>query len=66
MEYQIGDRVFIVADNIGFEAVIVDERDSNNKRPSSRWKVRPDDGKEFWAYDFEISRLIRRGNESAS
>lgn len=49
----IGDRVFVVADNFGSPAVIIDERESDVS-PVSHYKVRTDSGDEFWAYDFEI------------
>ena len=52
---KIGDRVFVVADNYGGPATIVDVRESR-VRPLSHYKVRRDsDGYEFWAFDFEIS-----------
>jgi hypothetical protein len=53
---QIGDRVFVTADNYGSPAVIIDTRKSTDE-PSlaSHYKVRTDDGQEFWAFDFEVS-----------
>ena len=50
---QIGDRVFIVSDNMGQPAVIIDTRESGGS-PASHYKVRTDDGQEFWAYDYEV------------
>lgn len=54
MKRQIGDRVFVVADNFGSEATIVETRESN-EQPVSHYKVRTAEGDEFWAFDFEIS-----------
>jgi hypothetical protein len=51
---QIGERVFVVADNYGSPAVIIDIRESN-EQPPSHYKVRTDDGQEFWAFDFEVN-----------
>ena len=53
MQYTIGDRVFVVADNFGQPAVIIDTRPGDGS-PPSRYKVRTDDGQEFWAFDFEV------------
>jgi len=53
-ERQIGDRVFVTADNYGSPAVIIDTRESEGS-PASHYKVRTDDGREFWAFDFEVS-----------
>lgn len=51
----IGDRVFVVADNYGSPAVIIEIRESvADVAPLSHYKVRTDTGDEFWAYDFEI------------
>lgn len=50
---QIGDRVFVVADNYGSPATIIDTRASDGP-PASRYRVRTDDGQEFWAYDYEV------------
>ena len=50
----VGDRVFVVADNYGSPAIIIDERESDTP-PISHYKVRTDSGDEFWAYDFEIN-----------
>jgi hypothetical protein len=54
MTYQIGDKVFVVADNYGSPATIIDTRASDGS-PASHYKVRTDTGDEFWAFDFEIS-----------
>lgn len=55
MAYQIGDRVFVVADNYGSPAVIIEIRESvADVAPASHYKVRTDGGDEFWAFDFEI------------
>src|SRR5689334_19946742 len=55
-EHKIGDKVFVVADNYGQDAVIIAYRDSEaDVAPVSHWKVRTEDGQEFWAFDFEIS-----------
>ena len=43
--------VFVVADNYGSDATIIDVRDSDDA-PASHYKVRTDDGQEFWAFDF--------------
>lgn len=52
---KIGDRVFVTADNFGCYAVIIATRKST-ARPESHYKVRREsDGREFWAFDFEIS-----------
>ncbi len=53
MNYNIGDRVFVTADNYGSDAVIVDTRDAEG----SYYKVRTSHD-EFWAYDFEISDAL--------
>lgn len=53
MKYKIGDRVFVVADNLGQPAVIIEIRDSD-QLPLSHYKVRTDDGQAFWAFDFEV------------
>ena len=45
----IGDRVYVLADNFGSEAVIVDVRESEH----SHYKVRTEND-EFWAWDFEV------------
>lgn len=50
---KIGDAVFVVADNFGSPAVIIDERECDTP-PLSHYKVRTDTGDEFWAFDFEI------------
>lgn len=50
----VGDKVFVVSDNIGMNAEIIEVRE-NEGSPPSRWKVRTSDGQEFWAYDFEVS-----------
>jgi hypothetical protein len=53
---KIGDAVFVVADNYGSPATIIDTRDDDGKTaPVSHYKVRTDTGDEFWAMDFEIS-----------
>lgn len=54
MTYQIGDKVFVVADNYGSPATIIEIRESDGS-PASHYKVRTDTGDEFWAFDFEIS-----------
>jgi hypothetical protein len=51
-QYEIGDKVYVVADNYGSEAVIVDKRESEGS-PASHYKVKTAHD-EFWAYDFEI------------
>lgn len=53
---QVGDRVFVTADNFGSEAVIIAIRESAGS-PASHYKVRTDAGDEFWAFDFEISEV---------
>ena len=53
MRYEVGDRVFVVADNYGQPAVIVEIRDSD-QLPLSYYKVRTDDGQEFWAFNYEV------------
>lgn len=53
MKYKIGDRVFVVADNLGQPAVIIDTRPGDGS-PPSHYKVRTDDGQAFWAFDFEV------------
>lgn len=53
-ERQIGDKVFVTADNYGSPAVIIDTRESTES-PPSHYKVRTDTGDEFWAFDFEVS-----------
>lgn len=55
-ERQIGDRVFVVADNFGEYATIIDTRESEGS-PPSHYKVRTDTGDEFWAFDFEIHEV---------
>jgi hypothetical protein len=54
MEWNIGDSVFVVADNYGSPAIIIEYREATGS-PPSHWKVRTDTGDEFWALDFEIS-----------
>lgn len=56
MNRQIGDRVFVIADNFGSLAVIIDTRESEGS-PASHYKVRTDDGDEFWTFDYEISEV---------
>lgn len=59
MKYQIGDRVFVTADNYGSPAVIIETRESTpDTAPVSHYKVRTDSGDEFWAFDFEVSDPI--------
>lgn len=53
---KIGDQVFVVADNYGSPATIIEIRESNES-PVSHYKVRTDTGDEFWALDFEISEV---------
>ena len=50
---EIGDQVFVVADNYGSPATIIEIRESEGS-PASHYKVRTDTGDEFWAYDFEV------------
>jgi hypothetical protein len=50
----VGDKVFVISDNMGMDAEIIDVRESTGL-PPSHWKVRTSDGQEFWAYDFEVS-----------
>lgn len=49
----IGDQVFVVADNYGSPATIIEIRESDGS-PASHYKVRTDTGDEFWSYDFEL------------
>lgn len=56
MVRQIDDRVFVVADNFGSPATIIDTRESEGPM-ASRYKVRTDTGDEFWALDYEISEI---------
>jgi hypothetical protein len=51
---KVGDTVFVTADNYGSAAVIIEVRESEGS-PPSHYKVRTEDGQEFWAYDFEVS-----------
>lgn len=58
MKYKLGDRVFVVADNFGCEATIIEIRESNES-PPSHYKVQTNEGDqmqsdEFWAFDFEV------------
>lgn len=53
----IGDRVFVTADNYGSLAIIIEVRESD-KSPASHYNVRTDTGDEFWAFDFEISEDV--------
>lgn len=57
----VGDKVFVVADNYGSPAEIIDTRTSTDE-PSlaSHYKVRTDDGQEFWAFDFEVGDMDSR------
>lgn len=50
---KVGDKVFVVADNYGSPATIIELRESDES-PVSHYKVRTDTGDEFWAFDFEI------------
>lgn len=52
----IGDKVFVVVDNYGSPATIIEIRESNDS-PVSHYKVRTDTGDAFWAYDFEVHEL---------
>lgn len=57
----IGDRVFVVADNYGSEATIIEIRESDES-PPSHYKVQTNEGdqmqsQEFWAFDHEIHDL---------
>jgi hypothetical protein len=53
---QIGDQVFVTADNYGSPATIIACRESvPDTAPASHYKVRTDTGDAFWAYDFEVS-----------
>lgn len=54
--YAIGDRVFVVADNYGSDATIIDVRESD-ETPASHYKVLTDAGDAFWAFDFELSEV---------
>lgn len=57
---QVGDRVFVVADNYGSPAVIIEIRESvADVAPVSHYKVRTDTGDEFWAFDFEVHNEVR-------
>lgn len=49
---KVGDRVYVLADNYGSEAVIVAIRDSE----TSHYRVKTDHD-EFWAWDFEVLDL---------
>lgn len=53
---RVGEQVFVVADNFGSKAEIIETRNSIGS-PASHYKVRSESGDEFWAYDFEISEL---------
>lgn len=53
---QVGDRVFVTADNFGSEATIIETRESTGS-PASHYKVQTDTNEAFWAFDFEISNL---------
>lgn len=55
----INDRVFVVADNYGSPATIIEIRESNES-PVSHYKVKTDTGDEFWAFDFEVHELDYR------
>jgi len=50
---KLGDKVFVVADNYGSPAVVIEIRDSDGS-PASHYKVRTDTD-EFWTFDYEIS-----------
>lgn len=50
---KVDDEVFVVSDNMGLPAVIIDVRESTGS-PASHYKVRTSDGQEFWAYDYEV------------
>ena len=52
--WKVGDRVFVTADNYGTPATIIEIRESTGAL-ASRYKVRPDSGSEFWAFDYEVS-----------
>lgn len=52
--YTIGQRVFVIADNVGSPASIVAHRDGDHQ-PPTHWQVRTDTGDTFWAFDFEIT-----------
>lgn len=55
----IGDKVFVVADNYGSPATIIEIRDDDgNTAPVSHYKVRTDTGDTFWAFDFEIDDVV--------
>lgn len=53
MSRQIGDRVFVTADNYGSPATIIETRESDGS-PASHYKVQTDTGDQFWAFDYEI------------
>lgn len=56
---QIGDQVFVVADNYGSAATIIEIREDEGLHgPVSHYKVRTDTGDEFWAYDFEVHNPV--------
>jgi hypothetical protein len=57
LKYKIGNEVFVVSDNYGQNAVIINTR-PNSGKPDSHYKVRTEDGQEFWAFDFEISDRV--------
>ena len=49
---KIGDNVFVVADNYGSSATIIETRDSDGS-PASHYKVQTAHD-EFWAFDYEV------------
>ena len=49
MEFQIGDRVFTVADNFGIGGVIIAIRESDYP-----YLIRTDDGNETWYAAYEV------------
>ena len=58
LERKVGDEVFVVSHNYGQNAVIIKTRPSDGVKPDSHYKVRTEDGQEFWAFDFEISDRV--------
>jgi hypothetical protein len=64
MMRKIGDQVFVVADNYGSPATIIDIRDDDgHAAPASHYKVKTDTGDAFWAFDFEIDDVVSEAPE---
>lgn len=61
---RVGEKVFVVSDNIGQNATIIDARESTST-PSSHCRVRTEDGQEFWAFDHEINDADSTGDTRA-